>query len=382
MPITFSCDNCHSSFTVDSQLAGRSAKCRKCGQRMVIPTSAPAQRPALAGAGKMAGGQTSPSGRQTGTATAGRKSGVGAAHALQQSSGAATARPIGWLDAVNSQVGLKPVTIMATRPVSRKEQQEIDEFEDPRSQYKVVVPREMRKKSAIVTKPGEIAWGTYLQGIRSYRQFFNVFAVLFRRINEIAYGVSLIFVNVAIVGAIMSNHSLVVLGISLVVLLNLIQLAAGVSNLIAIQFRGNVVQGLLFLFPPVTAYYLWKNWNRWNKAIKRITGPIIWLVIVTAAYSYIPWLNGSKTGKTNWKDAVESIKKDVSGTMSDLQKKASELEEKIPELDKAKLYEFKKKAGETVDDLKGKAEKAIDGARSNEKPDSGGAAEPAPGKNP
>jgi hypothetical protein len=188
---------------------------------------------------------------------------------------------------------------------------------------------------------------------------------------------------VAIVGAIMSRHSLVVLGISLVVLLNVIQLVAGVANLIAIHFRGNVVRGLLFLIPPVTVYYLWTGRYRWNKAIHRVTSPVIWLVVVIAAYSYIPWLNGSKEGKESWKGAVESIRKDVKETMSELKEKASDLEQKVPgELEKLKLDELKKSAGETVDDLKTKAEKAIDGSRSPGKREPGSAAESAPGKSP
>jgi predicted Zn finger-like uncharacterized protein len=350
MPITFSCDNCHSSFTVDSQLAGRTARCRKCGERMVIPAPA-ARRPE-----------------------------VGAAKGLRQSSAEGGRRSVSWVDAVNSQIGLKPITAMSMPAVR---QRDLDDEDDPRSQYKVIIPREMRQAPAIVTIPAEFAWATYLEGIRSYRQFFNVFAILFRKINETAYGVSLIFLNLAIVGGIMGKHSLVVTGMSMVVLLNVVQLVAGVSNLIAIQFRGNVVQGLLFLFPPVTAFYLWKNWTRWNKAIQRITSPIVWLVIVVVAYTFVPWLNGNADGSKSWQDAVKTIKKDVGGTVSDIQRKAADIKEQIPaELEKAKLDELQKSAGEAVGDLKSQAEKALGGSRRTPQSGSGKAAEPIPKQTP
>jgi hypothetical protein len=293
----------------------------------------------------------------------------------------AASRSIGWLDAVNSQIALKPVTMMSM-PAARKRVEDDKEDEGP-AEYKVVIPRDMRKRSALVTKPAEIATAGYLEGIRSYRQFFNSLAILFRWINETAYGVSLIFLNVAIVGAIMSRHSLVVFGVSLVVILNVVQLIAGVANLIAIHFRGNVVRGLLFLIPPVTAYYLWTGRFRWNKAIRRVTGPMVWLIVVIAAYSYIPWLNGSKTGKENWKGAVESIRKDVKETMSELKEKAADLEKKVPgELEKLDLDGLKKSAGEAVDDLTTKAEKAIDERRSSEKQKPKGQGEPPSAKSP
>lgn len=374
MNITFSCKKCQSSFTVDSQLAGRTAKCRKCGERLVIPAPQAARQPAVARSGKVSvGSGTAAGGGSAGRAASStRKSGVGAAEALRRSAGENTSRSIGWMDAVNSQVGLKPITMMAARVVSQKE---IDEWDDPRSQYKVVIPSDMRKKPAVVTKPAEIAVATYFQGIRSYRQLFNLFVILSRWINETAYAISLIFLITAIVGSIMGKPSLVTMGLSMVVLLNVIQLAAGVFNLIAIQFRGNVAKGLLFLFPPITVFNLWKNWYRWQKPIGRITTPIVWLVVLAVAYRYIPWLNGTKKGPASFQEAVETIKKNVGETVKDLKQKGTDLKEKLPaELEKGTLDDLQKKAGETLEDLKAKGLKAIEGSGSS--PPGGGVKSP------
>lgn len=384
MKITFSCGNCGSQFTVDGQLAGRSARCKKCGEKLVIPATSTASPPPRSSSSGRTPNSIPPTGRtldprRGSLATSQPRSASGSAPAPAQPG---ASRAIGWLNAVNSQIALKPVTMMSM-PAARKRAREEDEEDKGPAEYKVVIPRDMRKRSAIVTKPAEIAAAGYLEGIRSYRQFFNMLAILFRWINETAYGVSLIFLNVAIVGAIMSRHSLVVLGISLVVILNVVQLIAGVANLIAIHFRGNVVRGLLFLIPPITVYYLWTGRYKWNKAIHRVTGPMVWLVVVIAAYSYIPWLNGSKSGKESWKGAVQSIRKDVRETMSGLKEKAADLEEKVPgELEKLNLDGLRKSADEAVDDLKARAEKAIDENRSPAKREPGSKAEPPKGKNP
>lgn len=361
MNITFSCKKCQASFTVDAQLAGRAAKCRKCGERLEIPTPQAARQSAMAGSGKVAAGSgIAGLGSASSDSSSGRKRGVTAADGLRRSAGETSSRSIGWMDAVNSQIGLKPITMVAARVVNQKE---IDEWEDPQSQYKVVIPSDMRKKSTVVTKSKEVAAASYFKGIRSYRQFFNLFVVLSRWINETAYAISLIFLITAIVGSIMGKPSLITMGLSMVVLLNLIQLGAGVFNLIAIQFRGNLAKGLLFLFPPITAYNLWKNWYRWRKPIGRITTPIVWLIVIAAAYRYIPWLNGTKKGPGSFKEAVETIKKNVGETVKDVEQRGTDLKEKIPtELEKGKFDELQKKAGETLDNLKEKGQKVIEGA--------------------
>ncbi|MSR56465.1 MAG: hypothetical protein EXS05_02190 [Planctomycetaceae bacterium] len=360
MSITFSCDTCQSPFTVDSQLAGRQARCRKCGRKMQIPAASTGGggRPLVewGGNGSRAGARSAaPQGSQAGDSRRGR-GGTGSAVA---EASAANGRPISWMDAVNSQVGLKPITMVAAP--SLRQRQEVQEKSV--TSYKVTVPRELRPKNRAVTKSKHLVNAGYMEGIRSYKQFFNKFAYLFRRINEMSYGFTVVCLIVAIVGAIMGKHSLTVMSISAIVLLNIVGLAAGVSNLIAIQFRGNVVKGLLFLIPPVTVYYLWTNSTKWKKPIRRVMTPIVTLAIVMAAYAYIPWLNGNKASQANWKEriegAVDTIKHDVGGSMSEVGEKARELKGKLPDdLKNMNLDDVKKKAEETVDDLKDKFQKS------------------------
>lgn len=79
---------------------------------------------------------------------------------------------------------------------------------------------------------------------------------VFRWVNESAYLVSVPFLICLILGLAVSNHSLMVLGATAVVLLNLGRIIAGLANLVVIPFRDSPVQGVLFLIPPLTFVYL------------------------------------------------------------------------------------------------------------------------------
>ena len=340
MSITFSCDNCYSQFTVDSRLAGRRARCRKCNRKMQVPDVSTGDAPdpmEIRRRSNSRHGHRSPQFSSPEPAAKGK-------------------RPISWLDAVNSQVGLKPVSIMSEPEMRHREE---DSFDSSITSYKIPVPIEQRPVNVVMNKSKDLVNAGYMETIHSYKQFFKRFQYLFRRINEMSYGLSIICFIAAIVGAIMGKHSITVTGISAIVLLNIIGLAAGVSNLIALQFRGNPVKGILFLLPPVALYYLWTNSAKWRKPINRIMTPIVVLCAVIGAYLYIPWLNGNKASQDNWADriegAVETIRHDVGDSLSEAKEKANELKEKLPDdLKNMDLEQVKKKAGETVDDLKDK----------------------------
>ena len=357
MSITFSCDNCHSLFTVDSRLAGRRARCRKCDRKMRVPD--------VSIDGGRAGGRLSPP-SNTGTGNSRhQRGGLRPGHAEPS---ALAARPIGWLDAVNSQVGLKPITIF-NAPVLRPRD---EEFESSVTSYKVAVPPELRPANAVVNKSKQLVNAGYMETIRTYKQFFKRFAYLFRRINELSYGFSLVLFIIAIVEGIMGNHGATVLCISAIVLLNLVGLAAAVSNVIALQFRGNPVQGILFLIPPVTLYYLWSNSTKWKRPINRIITPIGVLAAVIGAYTYIPWLNGNKVSQAGWKEqiegAVDTIKHDVKGSIEKGGEKVDELKDQLPDdLKNIDFEKVKKKAGETIDDLKDKFQKSTQTGDSSDK---------------
>jgi hypothetical protein len=361
MNISFSCDHCGSPFVVDAQLAGRAARCRKCNRKMVIPSaSAAAGRPLVEWTNGPGNASRARQPVTSGAAAEGRRAVAPQYRKSPASRGAGAMQSLGWLEAVNSQVGLKPVT-MPSMPAVRPKR-EVKEEKSVTS-YKVIVPKEIRRENSLGRRSAKALERQFMAGKYTYRSFFTRFAKLFRWINETAYGISILFLILAIVGVIMNKHSLTILGISAIVLLNVVRLGAGLFNLVVIPFRDNPVKGLLFLFPPVTIYYLWTNWYKWRKPIRRIMSPVLTLVLVIAAYAYVPWLNGNKKAQAKLQDrlgdAVEAIKTDVSGSLQEAGKKASELKEELPgQIEKLHLDEVRDKAQQALDGLKGEIQKS------------------------
>ena len=66
----------------------------------------------------------------------------------------------------------------------------------------------------------------------------------------------------ALLGLLVGSRSLMVLGATVVVALNLGRIVAGVANLVVIPFRESPLQGIFFLIPPITFVYLAQNWQK------------------------------------------------------------------------------------------------------------------------
>jgi hypothetical protein len=270
----------------------------------------------------------------------------------------------GWLDAVNSQIAMKPVSMENLGSLRRAQELEPDSV----FSYRPSAPdlRRIREK-----KKGSRGQGFVKQ---SYDDLFRNVAKLFRWINEAAYGISILFMILACVGYVMQltesgsatsskggkssrevqlpsstgtkalplpNHRLITIGVSGIVILNLIRLGAGLANLIAIPFRKSPIEGLMFLIPPYTFFYIWQHWKRMEKPVGRIAGPLFALGLVVAAYTIIPRLEKggrAKGGLVNQvNDAVQTLKKDVSGSVEQIQNQVETIQNKLPsQIDQAK----------------------------------------------
>lgn len=347
MTIEFTCDNCRSPFAVDAQLAGRAARCRKCGRRMTIPSHSAARRPLIAvpaGGGREGADDDSPD---------------------EANSSIARGRPIGWLDAVNSQIAMKPITMVAAPAVRPKKER----VEKSVTSYKAVLPKAPKKQRGVASRPASAVKLGYQKGVKTYRGIFQKFGRLAKWLNETAYGFSLLFMIMAIAGAIMNRHSWTVLGVSAIVLLNVVRLVAGLANVVAIPFRESPLNGILFLIPPFTFFYLWRNWDRWQKPITRAATPVITIAVVIAAYAYFPWLNGGEKREGSWteklKGAAGTLQQDVESSISQAREKAEQAKEALPEqVKKLKLDELQNKASQTFDELKTRIETAVEGESS------------------
>src|SRR5262249_61988428 len=97
--IHFECSQCGAPFMVEDRLAGRAARCKRCGTRTTIPGN----REAMAAA---------PAAAVRAGATASVKAALAAAPGPAKFAAPVipAARPLNWIDAVTSQVALAPIT--------------------------------------------------------------------------------------------------------------------------------------------------------------------------------------------------------------------------------------------------------------------------------
>jgi hypothetical protein len=86
---------------------------------------------------------------------------------------------------------------------------------------------------------------------------------------------------------------------------------------VTLSFRKNPLQGVLFLVPPFTLYYLWSDWRRYRDTVNRMRIPLGMLAVVVAAYMFVPWLRGGNenTGLINAsvKKVADSLDEDLGG---------------------------------------------------------------------
>ena len=177
---------------------------------------------------------------------------------------------------------------------------------------------------------------------------------LFRWINQSAYLVSVPFLMLLLLGLATGNHSLMVLGATAVIVLNIGRIVAGVANLVVIPFRESPIQGILFLIPPITFFYMYQNWHKVHRPVKRIVGPILTIAMVAAAFVAEPWIRGEGKAKGSIQDQVKSgvgtLKEGVQGKLG-----------KVPNLNVNDLQSLENRAGDALKSLNaGDALKSIE----------------------
>jgi len=283
MAIHFNCTQCGAPFVVEERLAGRAARCKRCGSRTTIPghrEGAPAAAPV---------------GRDA--ATGGVKVAVAAPPSPQRPAapGVPAARPLNWIDAVTSQVALAPITEQRLSAL-RKKPTPLDDASFS-GLYKVMSAPSLPALEAARGRPAGVI-------TRTYRHEMGKIQSLFRWVNQSAYLVSVPFLMILLVGVATNSQSLLTLGGVVVVALNIGRLVAGMANLLVIPFRESPIQGVLFLVPPITFIYLYQNWNKVRKSVQRIIGPIATIGLVILAFVIAPMLHGESKKNQSIKDRV------------------------------------------------------------------------------
>jgi hypothetical protein len=193
-------------------------------------------------------------------------------------------RPLHWIDAVTSQVALAPITEQRLSAL-RKKPCPLDEASFTGLYKLASAPSLPALRSAGGRPAGVIT--------RAYRFELGKIQGFFRWLNQSAYLVSVPFLMILLVGVVMDNQSLLGLGGVVVIALNIGRFVAGMANLLVIPFRESPVQGALFLIPPFTFIYLYKNWNKVRRPVQRVIGPIATIGLVAVGFAVAPMVHGA-----------------------------------------------------------------------------------------
>lgn len=343
MKISFACPRCAKPLVADTALAGRTGRCRSCGQRTVVPGVADgAGNPSASADWRTAVTSQLPA-NPGHAAVANPRADVKPA---ADTSGGYTLRPVtpvnvpalaasdwdnaelGPAIALPPKVFTSPAT--AVRPPSRTAGSRVA---GPRvGQPRAVAPTAAASPASanIVTlvtnivaplmnafTPGAArsASNGAAPALVAYRSFFGLLGRLTAWISETSYTVSFILIILAVASGMIGRHSLATMVCGAIVALNLIGLAGDLASLVTLSFRKNPLQGGLFLVPPFTLYYLWTDWQRYRDTVLRMRIPLVTLALVAAAYAYVPWLRGGIKAEV---PAVESVEKAVGAVEEEL----------------------------------------------------------------
>jgi DNA-directed RNA polymerase subunit RPC12/RpoP len=326
--VSFHCGYCGSRFDVDSALAGRKGRCKSCGNRVQIPFET----------------------------ENGRSERVEPAHvtttadlATSSSPEGAPSRPKSWIDAITTSAAMVPLSEPAIRPASLRPGVAAALREDSQPDR----PAYSLESVAAIQPTG--SRGAALGGVkRVYRGEIRLIQKILRWINESAYLVSIPFLVLILAGVVFKNRPLALAGAAAAVLLNLGRLATGLVYLISIPFKESPAQGIFFLIPPFTFFYLAQHWEKLKRPLWRIVEPAATILLVALAFTFVPWLTregkseGSLTDrlKSGVTEFAEDLKGEVSGAGSALEKAAVDLKNKQGIDLEALGSEAKRKLGE------------------------------------
>jgi hypothetical protein len=333
MGIVFFCQSCGARFEVDPRMAGKRGRCKKCGQHMSIPRAeeiaSMASMPALAMAGV----------------------GAGVAAGVGRPAGPAGGSSIGaWLKSGISQAELAPITLDRI-PLGHRKPTKPSPLDDAEDSKPYVLAQPVRESRGRAGRQDNVV-------LNLWRRQIGGFQKLFRKIHQAAYLISVPFVMILILGVVLGSRQMALLGATVVVLLNIGRLVAGVANLSLVPFRDGV------------------DPTKMKKPAWRVVEPALTIGLVVLAFTFIPWLSKGQSAKgSSVADRIRSgardLEKDMKGEVGkyvDVDKLGAQAQDKLKELgDKAKEFDVEKFGAQAQDKFKelgDKAQETLGGSRS------------------
>ncbi len=124
-----------------------------------------------------------------------------------------------------------------------------------------------------------------------WNQMRKVYGLL-HNANDYSQLLSILLFLLLLVAILLHQRNLAVIGATAIVLLNIGRLVISTIYLITVPFKDNPLQGILFLIPPFTFYYLAKHWNRLKRAAWQFVGPVAAIAALVVVFAFVPWLGG------------------------------------------------------------------------------------------
>jgi hypothetical protein len=287
--IAFSCRRCATRFKVPDDLAGKKARCKKCGQNLQVP-QAPAAVAAVAATGLFR---------------------MGAVQSDQP-----PASPIPNPDAKARSHSAAPASLRLApipslddlKPVAKREPLWED---DDGVEYELDKPiaRPAAKPALQVPKQRiRLFWGR--GGIA------EALLLISRRFSDYAYLFSIPFLLLLLLAIILKQRELSILAAVVVVLLNIVRFGIDGFVLVALAFKNGPVDGVLFFIPPFTFYYLSKRGKILKEAMARFLSPAVPIVCVLLLFMFVPWLRGAEpkqdaTVRERLRNNLQTVKENV-----------------------------------------------------------------------
>lgn len=126
--------------------------------------------------------------------------------------------------------------------------------------------------------------------LRKYQKSIRNLSGLVRRIGELAYLATIPCVLVFLLGIVLKKWNLVIAGATGICLLSGGRLLVSVIRMAIIPFGKSPRDGILFLIPPITFYYIYKNWPAMRSVAATLVGPILLLICLFLAFEFVPYL--------------------------------------------------------------------------------------------
>ncbi len=336
MPIIFTCENCGKRFMVDERSQGRRGRCSHCGHVMRIPGArAPEHAHTTTGAAtpdaeppfKLSPPEPHPLVREVILPPAAdlapqQPVGTHGSPFAPSSSIPAAQRPHAHEPHVHFELlddDVDQASVAHVSPEMTRGLQEIAEFEKDRRGYKIAGDR-----SGVFyffglrdSRPAGWLYTKWRAGVGSVLK-------LLRWIDTWAYLISVPFLILMILGIAAENRPLIHTGAVVVVLANYGRFWADLLAFFVRPYKDGPLQGVAFLFPPYTLFYLATRWNHMQRIVRRIAMSCIPILFVVLIYGFLPSANPEVKDVRGFgaklKAGTRELDREIESDLNDLEK--------------------------------------------------------------